>query len=54
LNTLIYAKAENDPERRDALLEEMRRLQLAWPQDPAVREQLGDTIATGQIMEGVP
>jgi hypothetical protein len=38
--TLIDSKEENDLQRRDALLAEMRRLQQAWPQDAAVRQPL--------------
>jgi flagellin-specific chaperone FliS len=40
IRQLGFAKRQNDLERRDAVLEEMRRLQQAWPQDPAVRERL--------------
>ena len=39
-NTLSYAKSEDDLARRDALLEELRELAKAHPEDPAVREQL--------------
>jgi hypothetical protein len=46
LNHLGFAKRQNDLERRDALLEEIRRLQQAWPQDPAVRELLRTFEAT--------
>ncbi|MGH7121060.1 MAG: hypothetical protein ACREFP_19075 [Acetobacteraceae bacterium] len=39
-NTLNDAKAEERLERRDALLEELRALARAWPDDAAVRERL--------------
>ena len=48
-NTLVYAKAENDLQRRDALLVELRQLQQAWPQDAAVREQLARGSVIGQL-----
>jgi hypothetical protein len=35
------AKAENDLARRDALLEELRALARAFPEDAAAREMLG-------------
>ncbi len=34
------AKAENDLGRRDALMEELRQLHRAYPEDAAVRERL--------------
>jgi hypothetical protein len=40
----VAAKAENDLQRRDALLVELRQLQQAWPQDAAVRQQLAMTL----------
>ena len=39
-NTLFDAKQEEALERRDALLEELRQLARAYPDDAAVREQL--------------
>ncbi len=39
-NTLNHAKAEDDLARRDALLDELRALAGAYPDDPAVRERL--------------
>ena len=39
-NTLNHAKEETRLDRRDALLEELRALASAWPDDAAVREQL--------------
>ncbi len=36
--TLVDAKAEDDLARRDALLDELRALAAAYPDDPAVRE----------------
>jgi hypothetical protein len=39
-NTLIYAKAEDDLARRDALLDQLRGLARDYPDDAAVREQL--------------
>ena len=49
LTCFLYIKAENDLERRDALLEEMRRLQQACPQD-AVPEWLIATIASRETL----
>ena len=40
VNTLIHAKEEGDPDRRDALLDELRALRRDHPDDTAVREQL--------------
>ena len=45
-DTLKYAKGENDLQRRDALVAELRQLQQAWPQDAAVREQLASAAIT--------
>ncbi len=39
-NTLNHAKAEDDLARRDALLDELRALAGAYPDDAAVRELL--------------
>jgi hypothetical protein len=39
-NTLWEAKEENNLRRRDDLLEELRELHKAWPDDAAVRDHL--------------
>ncbi len=39
-NTLIDAKEEEELARRDTLLDELRALAEAWPEDAAVREKL--------------
>ena len=44
-NTLIDAKYEQDLARRDGLLEELRALAHAHPEDAAVREQLAKGLA---------
>ncbi|MDA1100047.1 MAG: hypothetical protein O2967_13795, partial [Proteobacteria bacterium] len=44
-NTLNHAEAEDDLERRDALLEELRSLAEAWPEDAAVRVRLATGLA---------
>ena len=45
-NTLVYAKAEDDLARRDALLDELRALARAHPDDAAVRQPLASIIAS--------
>ena len=40
VGTLIYAKAEDDRARRDALLHELRDLARTYPDDAAVRKSL--------------
>ncbi|MBV9479156.1 MAG: hypothetical protein JO249_00170, partial [Acidobacteria bacterium] len=40
LNTLVYAKAEDDLARRDSLLDELRVLARTYPDDAAVRDLL--------------
>jgi hypothetical protein len=42
---LNYAKAEDDLARRDDLLEELRALAVAHPEDVAVRERLAMGLA---------
>jgi hypothetical protein len=46
--SIVYAKEENDLQRRDAFLVELRQLQQAWPQDSAVREQLAKVLMIPQ------
>ena len=43
------AKAENDLARRDALMEELRQLHRAYPEDAAVREQLAKGLVNTQV-----
>ena len=40
MNTLNHATAEDDLTRRDALLDELRALATAHPEEAAVRQQL--------------
>lgn len=39
-NTLVVSKEEQEMERRDALLDEFRRLADEYPDDPMVRKAL--------------
>ena len=39
-NALNHAKAEGDTARRDTLLQDLRDLATAWPDDPAVRHHM--------------
>jgi hypothetical protein len=48
-HALIDAREENDLQRRDAFLVEMRQLQQAWPQDPTVREPLANGLFSALI-----
>jgi hypothetical protein len=57
-NTLVGAKAEEDLPRRDALLEELRALATAYPEDAAVREPLAkglfNTLNDAKAEEDLP
>jgi len=57
-NSLIHAKAEEELPRRDALLDELRALQRAHPEDPAVRERLAkglfNTLVDAKAEEDLP